>query len=162
MTIWQHRLGWIESTGIAVAIRESLWLYPTLEILHIIGFVVLVGAAAMFDMRLLGISSWLPVDAAAHHLLRWSRASLFLVVPSGLLLFISGATEMWANPAFRLKLMLLAGAGVNAYVFHRWSFRRVGEWNRGAPTPARARVAAWISLVLWTGVIASGRLIAYL
>jgi hypothetical protein len=162
MTLWQYWLGWIENTGIAVTIRESLWLYPTLEILHIIGFVVLVGAAAMFDMRLLGMSTRLPVDATAHHLLRWSRASLLVVVPSGVLLFISDATEMWANPAFRLKLILLAGAGVNACVFHRWSFRTLGEWNHGAPTPVRARVAAWISLVLWTGVIASGRLIAYL
>lgn len=162
MTIWQQWLGWIENTGIAVTIRESLWLYPTLEILHIIGFVVLVGAAAMFDMRLLGMSGWLPVDATAHHLLRWSRASLLVVVPSGVLLFISDATEMWANPAFRVKLMLLAGAGVNAYVFHHWSFRTVGEWNQGTPTPARAKAAAWISLLLWTGVIASGRLIAYL
>ena len=75
---------------------------------------------------------------------------------------ISDATEMWANSAFRVKFMLLAAGCVNAYVFHRWSFRTVGEWNHGAPTPAAAKVAAWISLVLWTGIIASGRLIAYL
>jgi hypothetical protein len=162
VTIWQQWLGWIENTGIAVTIRESLWLYPTLEIVHIIGFVVLVGAAAMFDMRLLGLSGWLSVDGAARHLLRWSRASLLVVVPSGVLLFISDATEIWANPAFRVKLVLLGGAGLNAYVFHRWSFTTVGEWNHGTPTPARAKVAAWISLVLWTGIIASGRLIAYL
>jgi hypothetical protein len=56
--------------------------------MHIIGFVVLVGSAAMFDIRLLGMSGWLPVDATAHHLLRWSRASLLVVVPSGVLLFI--------------------------------------------------------------------------
>lgn len=74
----------------------------------------------------------------------------------------SDATEMWANSAFRVKLMLLGGAGVNAYVFHRWSFRTVEEWNQGTSTPAGAKVAAWISLVLWTGIIASGRLIAYL
>jgi hypothetical protein len=85
-----------------------------------------------------------------------------VVVPSGVLLFMTDATEIWANPAFRIKLMLLAGAGVNAYVFHRWSFRTVGEWNHDTPTPAGAKVAAWISLGLWTGIIASGRLIAYL
>ena len=56
-TIWS----WLESSGIAVAMREWTWLYPIVEIAHIIGFVVLVGAAFLFDLRLLGVSRVLPV-----------------------------------------------------------------------------------------------------
>lgn len=154
-------LRWLESTPIAAAVRDSPWLYPGIETAHIIGFVILVGAAAMFDLRLLGFSPHLPVDETARHVLPWSRASLLAVVPSGFLLFISNATSTWANPAFRLKMVLLGAAGVNALVFHRWTFRSVAAWNQDRPAPAKAKAAALASLVLWTGVISCGRLIAY-
>ena len=161
MSGWQGLLRWLESTPIAAAVRDSPWLYPTIETVHIIGFVILVGAAAMFDLRLLGFSRHLPVDETARHVLPWSRASLLAVVPSGFLLFISNATDIWANPAFRLKMILLVAAGLNALVFHRWTFRSVAGWNQDRATPAKAKAAALASLVLWTGVITCGRLIAY-
>ena len=161
MTAWREWLAWLEGTPLPTAIRESLWLYPTVETAHIVGFVILVGAAAMFDLRLLGFSRHLPVDAAARHLLPWSRASLLLVVPTGLLLFMTDATATWAKPAFRLKMILLACAGANAWLFHRFTFRTVAAWNLDRPTPARAKGAAVASLLLWTGVISCGRLIAY-
>jgi len=66
--------------------REWLWLYPIVEILHIIGLAVLVGAAVLFDLRLLGVSRNLPAAALAAHLLRWARASLLLIVPPGLMM----------------------------------------------------------------------------
>jgi uncharacterized membrane-anchored protein len=93
--------------------------------------------------------------------LPWSRASLLAVVPSGFLLFISDATGTWANPAFRLKMILLGFAGINALLFHRWTFQSVAGWNQDRPTPVKAKAAAVASLVLWAGVISCGRLIAY-
>jgi hypothetical protein len=152
---------WLETTGLAVAMRQWTWLYPIVEILHIVGFVVLVGSAFMFDLRLLGLSSRLSVHGMARHLLRWARASLVLVVPTGLMMFTAHATEFAGNPAFRLKLALIAAAFLNASVFHRWPFRSVGEWDAEAPTPPPARVAGVLSLVLWIGVISCGRLLAY-
>ena len=160
-TLVQGWLRWLENTGIAVTVRESAWLYPAVETLHIIGFVVLVGGAAMFDLRLLGASRGLPVSDTARHLLKWSRAGLLVVVPAGLLLFVSSATALSVNPAFRLKLVLLAAAGVNAYVFHHWPFKTVTEWNREVPAPTGAKISALVSLVLWASVISCGRFIAY-
>ncbi|HEU5323012.1 MAG TPA: DUF6644 family protein [Methylomirabilota bacterium] len=93
---------WLETSALAVAMRQWLWLYPAVEIVHIVGFVFLAGAAFMFDVRLLGLSRALPVTAMASHLLRWARLALLLVVPSGALMFAAHATEMAANPAFRL------------------------------------------------------------
>lgn len=155
-------LVWLETSSAAVAMREWLWLYPAVEIAHIVGFVVLVGAAVMFDLRLLGLSATLSARAMAHHLLPWARAALIIVVPSGTLMFAAHATEFVGNPAFRLKLLLLAGAGLNAWLFHRKSFRSVAAWDHERPAPPGARVAAVVSLLLWAGVIAAGRLIAYL
>jgi hypothetical protein len=158
---WQDWLRWLESTALARTVRESPSLYPAVETAHILGFVVLVGAAVMFDLRLLGVSRRLPVDALARHLLPWSRAGLLAVVPSGLLLFMSNAAGMWSNPAFRLKMALLVGAGLNALLFDFWTFRTVAAWNQDSPTPAAARNAAIASLLLWAGVITCGRWIAY-
>jgi hypothetical protein len=155
-------LVWLEGSAMAIAMRQWLWLYPGVEIIHICGFVILVGAAVMFDLRLLGISRQLPVTDMARHHLRWARLSLVIVVPSGLLMFIAHATEMAANPAFRLKLVLIAAAGFNAAVFHRGPFTSVHAWNRAAATPLTAKVMALLSLVLWAGVITCGRLLAYL
>ncbi|PYN37168.1 MAG: hypothetical protein DME01_05630 [Candidatus Rokuibacteriota bacterium] len=153
--------GWLEATAAATAMRQSLWLYPIVEILHIIGFVVLVGSAAMFDLRLLGFSRQLPVTGMERHLLPWARASVLLIVPTGGLMFVAHATEFAGNPAFRMKLLFLVLAALNASLFHLRPFRRVAGWDHGARAPLAARVAAGLSLTLWTGVIACGRLLAY-
>jgi hypothetical protein len=155
-------LGWLEGSAVAVAMRQWLWLYPIVEIVHLVGIVFLVGAAAMFDLRLLGLSRQLPVADLAQHLLRWARLSLWLVIPSGTLMFMAHATEMAENPAFRLKLLLIALAVVNAAIFHRGAFRSVSTWNQYVAIPATAKMTAVLSLVLWIGVIACGRLLAYL
>ena len=155
-------LVWLETSRLAAAMREWLWLYPIVEIVHIVGFVVLVGAAVMFALRLLGVSRTLPASLMARHHLPWARAALFLVVPSGALMFIAHATEFADNPAFRLKLIFLAAAGLNALVFHRGAFRSVARWESEATVPATARAAAVLSLLLWVGVISAGRLLAYL
>jgi predicted membrane protein len=97
----------------------------------------------------------------ARYLLPWSFLSFVVVVLSGFLMFAVNATQIAANPAFRLKLLLLCAAGVNAAFFHRVAFKSVKFWNRGVRTPRVVRAIAAISLVLWTGVIICGRLIAY-
>ena len=154
-------LVWLETSGVAVAMRQWLWLYPAVEVAHILGFAVLLGAAFLFDLRLLGLSPEVPVSALERHLLRWARWSLVLVVPSGVLMFTAHATEMAENPAFRVKLILIAAAFLNAAVFHRWPFRSVGDCDTEVPAPRAARVAGTASLVLWMAVVACGRLIAY-
>ncbi|MCK7473319.1 MAG: hypothetical protein MZV49_06840 [Rhodopseudomonas palustris] len=142
--------------------RQWLWLYPIVEIVHILGFVALVGAAVLFDLRLLGFARHLPVTGLARYHLRWARFALLIIAPSGLLMFAAHATEMAVNPAFQVKLALMVLAGLNAAVFHRGVFRSVGLWDRDIVAPGGARLAAILSLVLWTGVIGCSRLLAYL
>lgn len=155
-------LAWLESTQLSVWVRDATWAYPLIETAHILGFTVLVGSAFMFDLRLLGVAPALPVVAAARHLLRWSRLSLIIVLPTGLLLFMTQATETWANAAFRLKLLLLCLAALNALFFHLWTFRSLEKLESLGRIPLAAKASALLSLILWTGVITCGRLIAYL
>jgi hypothetical protein len=151
----------LQEIGIAAAMRESLWLYPFVEILHILGFVVLVGAVVMFDLRLLGFSSRIPVRMLAGHLLPWSLGSLIVVVPAGLLLFLTDAAAIISNPAFTLKILLLFTVAGNALAFHLGPFRTVVTWDVHTPAPRSARFHATISLLLWASIIACGRSIAY-
>jgi hypothetical protein len=153
---------WLETSALAIAMRQWRWLYPIVEIVHIVGFVILVGAAFLFDLRLLGLSRHIPVIDLERHHLRWARISLLLVIPSGLMMFIAHATEMVTNPAFRLKLILIAAAGLNAFAFHKGIFKSVKTWNQEVETPWAAKLAGILSLILWTGVISCGRLLAYL
>jgi hypothetical protein len=77
-------------------------------------------------------------------------------------MFIAHATEMAANPAFRLKLLCLVAAGLNALLFHRGVFSSVSMWNQATAAPTMAKIAALVSLALWLCIITCGRLLAYL
>lgn len=147
------------SLPLAQAMREHPWLYPAVETLHIVGFALLVGAVAMFDLRVLGFGRQLPVRALARHLLPWSAGSMLLVLPTGLLLFIADPAALLANAVFLLKLALIVLAGVNAIAFHAGPYRGADAWE--ARAPGRAVLHALLSLGLWIAVIASGRLLAY-
>jgi len=152
---------WLASTPVAQAMRDSPWLYPIVETVHIAGFCILVGAVAMFDLRVLGWGRALPVSVLARHLLPWSLGSVALVVPAGLLMFSTQPLAFLHNPVFLLKLMLIVAAGFNALLFHVGVFRSVVDWNTGRRAPAVARWQAALSIALWFAVIGCGRMLAY-
>ena len=155
-------LGALEASALAREMRGSLWLYPIVEIAHITGIAVLVGSVSAIDLRLLGLGRAIPVRALGSFLLGWAWLGFAIVVPTGLAMFSTHAMEFVQNPAFRLKLLLLAVAALNAATFHLTVYRTAIDWNReDAPTPGTAKLAALLSLALWLGVIACGRLIAY-
>jgi hypothetical protein len=153
-------LAWLEATQLARAMRGSIWMYPIVEIVHIVGIVLLVGSVAMFDLRVLGFAPSLPLDALGRHLLPWSVSSLALVVPAGLMMFSAHPHDFIGNRVFLLKLSLIGVAAVNALLFHTGVYRSVKAWNQG-PAPPLARAHALASLVIWIAVISCGRLLAY-
>lgn len=154
-------LGWLEATTLAAAMRASVWMYPIVEIVHIVGFAVLVGSVAMFDLRVLGFARSLPVQALGRHLLPWAVGALALVVPAGLMMFSAHPHDFAANQVFQLKLALIVAAGLNAAMFHVGAYRRVATWNDGAAAPLLAKAHACASLLIWIAVISCGRLLAY-
>lgn len=156
-----HFLSWLENTPWAAGIRQSMWLYPTLEIIHLIGIVVLVGAAFMFDLRLLGFSKSLPLVALSRHLLPWSRRGLLLIIPSGILLFITEARTLGVDPTFWLKMTLLGIAALNVLLFHRFIFNIPSDKNIQYELPFSSKIAALISIIVWIAIITCGRLLAY-
>jgi len=154
-------MGLIEGTALGVAMRQSLWLYPIVEIVHLAGIGLLFGSIVILDLRLLGLSRGLPVRRLAAHVLPWTLASFLLIVPSGLAMFTAHAGDFIASPVFALKMGLILAAGVNAAAFHAGAMRGASDWDVNRAPPRAARVAAALSLLAWVSVIACGRLLAY-
>ena len=157
--------GAIEASSLGQAMRQWLWLYPGVEILHITGIALLFGSIAVLDLRLLGLSRTLSVKKLARHVLPWTAASFALIVPSGLMMFTAHASELIQSGVFVLKMCLILAAGLNAALFHAITFRTADVWDseemRRLPPPPSARLAGALSLLLWICVIACGRLLAY-
>jgi hypothetical protein len=154
--------GTLEGLAIAQAMRDSPWLYPAVEITHILGFTVLVGATFMFDLRVLGLSRQISVRALSRHLLPWSMGALLVIVPTGLMMFAAHAEDLLDNGAFELKMALLLAAGMNAAMFRTGPYQTVKSWDTNATAPLLARASVALSITLWIGVISCGRMIAYL
>jgi hypothetical protein len=154
-------MGVIESTALGLAMRQSMWLYPVVEIVHLVGIALLVGSIAVFDLRLIGFSRGLSVRRLAAHLLPWTLASFLLILPSGFMMFAAHASDFIASNVFALKMCLILAAGTNAALFHAGAMRGAVNWDVDAMPPPAARAAGALSLLLWVSVIACGRLLAY-
>jgi hypothetical protein len=154
-------IGALEASALGQAMRQWLWLYPAVEIAHLVGIAFLFGSIAVLDLRLLGFSRNISMRRLAAHVLPWTAASFLLIVPSGLLLFIAHAGDLIANPVFAVKICLILAAGTNAAVFQAGASRSAASWDTDAAPPLAARAAGALSLALWISVISCGRLLAY-
>jgi hypothetical protein len=153
---------WLEQTSIGTTIRESLWLFPIIETVHIFGIILLVGATSILDLRLMGLAFRdESVSKLAGRFIPWASAGFLIQVTTGLLLFSSEATKMYVNAGFKVKMILIAIAGINALVFHSVAYQSVGKWEHDPVGPLSARAAGLISILLWFGIVAAGRWIAY-
>jgi hypothetical protein len=151
----------LEQSGFASAVRQSVWLYPTANVGHVVSLVFFAGAMAVMDVRLLG---GLAAVAPARLLARarvFAIAALVGMAFSGLILFSAEASHLAVNPVFRLKLALIGAGIVNVALYEFMPRREVEGLGPGARMPARARIAGLLSLCIWVAVAACGRSIAY-
>jgi hypothetical protein len=146
----------------AIALRQSVWMFDIVEIVHTLGIVLVAGTIMLVDLRLLGLGLRRePVLDVVSRIVPWTLAGFVLMFLTGGSLFAAEAVRLYASPAFRIKLVLLMLAGANALIFHTTIYRSAAEWNQAAVTPVRARMAGFLSLLLWICIIAAGRAIAY-
>jgi hypothetical protein len=152
---------WLESSALGVWTRESpsIWAYPTVLTLHTVGLGVLVGANAIVDFRLLGFAPRLPLPSLSP-LYRFMWAGFAINAVTGVMLFVANATTKARQPVFYVKLALIAVALVITAAIRRAMERSRSGPDAAAVAPAQ-RLAA-LSLLVWTGAIAAGRLMAYL
>ena len=116
----------------------------------------------LVDLRLLGLGLRRePVSAVVSRIVPWTLSGFVLMFLTGGWLFSGEASKLYLSPAFRIKMGLLLLAGLNALIFHLTAYRSAAKWDEMPVAPVRARMAGLISLVLWIGIIAAGRSIAY-
>ena len=153
---------WIEASALGTAIRESTWAFAFIESIHLLALSVIGGAVLLVDLRLLnrGLKN-MPLLDLARDAWKWQKLALVALIITGILLFYAIPVRSYQNIFFRIKVVMLILAGINAWLFHRGIYRRLSEWDAASVVPARARRAGILSLVLWTGIIVSGRMIAY-
>jgi hypothetical protein len=153
---------WVDGTRLSAILRQSNWLFSSLDTIHTLGIILVAGTIMLVDLRLLGLAlRSVPVAQLVARIVPSTLGGFGLMVVSGSLLFSSEAVKMYHSPAFRIKMLLLAMAGLNALIFHRTIYRDVAHWDPASVVPARARLAGLLSLVFWIAIIAAGRAIAY-
>jgi hypothetical protein len=150
------------TTSFSVDIRESIWAYPVIESVHVLGITIFMGLLLLWDCRLLGVT--LRSHAVTHvwkQLIPWITVGGIIMAVSGVLLFWSDPVRFYGNVFFRVKVLGLLLAAGNAVLFHIGIERRIADCDRSPVTPFAAKVAGAVSIALWALIIVSGRLVGY-
>lgn len=147
---------WCESTWLGLLVRESVWLFPVIEAVHLLGLSLLGGALLLVDLRMLGVGlTATPVDVLARHARPWLTAAVGTMIVTGVLLFLSEAVKCYYSPAFWVKILTFPVALAFTYAVRQ----------RVAENPASAAgVTRWTGLAsatLWIVVAAAGRWIGF-
>jgi hypothetical protein len=156
--LWLERA--LSSVDPVAALMQTAWGWPAVESIHFVGLTLLFGSIAVWDLRLLGMASGVPI-AAFHRLVPFAVLGFVINVVSGSMFLMTEANQYVYNPAFHFKMLFLALAGLNVAVFYATLFRRVRALEGGARAPAAIKVSGALSLVFWAAVIVCGRLITF-
>jgi hypothetical protein len=152
---------WIQSTRPAAALRGSGLTYPIIMTGHLTGMGLFGGMIAITDARLLGIAMRkYPIADVVNQLRLWKRIGGVLTISCGLMIWASKAEFYYHNPYLWAKWSLLTLVGVHALVF-RSVYSKPEALDAAPQVPVKAKVAAWMSLLLWLGLVTAGRLIGY-
>ena len=152
---------WVHAFPSSIAMRESLYAFPVLLTLHLISLVMFAGLVVMMDLRLLGVAyRGTPFSEVQARLFPWQVVGMVVTSVAGLLLFYAQPMRYFGRVLYWIKIALMMLAIVNALLFHLTTYRSVAKWDTSGP-PRGAKVAGGLSLALWAGVVAFGRLTAY-
>ena len=157
-----HFCEWLAGTSASNAIQDVSWIIPLTQTVHIACIAVLIGSAAMLDLRMFGVAGrGDSIGVTARRLLPWVWGPLPVFLLTGLILIVAEPSRELENPTFINKMILLAAAIAVTGLLQATLRRDPGFWD---VSPARARWAkllAVVSLSLFIAVVFAGRLIAY-
>lgn len=149
---------WFEASAIGDAIRSSLWLFPAIECVHLLGLTMLGGAVIVVNLRLLGwMLGGVPTSDVARDAYRYAMWGIVLMLATGIPLFLSEAVKCYYSNAFWVKILTL----VPAMIYTATWWKTVAMAAEGGTSPARRGLTALASLALWFTVAAGGRWIGF-
>lgn len=151
----------LQYSDIGSSIRESTWTFPIVETIHVIGLSISVGFILITDLRLIGVILRKRAFSEVWAQLKpWFTVGFIIMFLSGILLFWSQALKAYQSVFFRAKMVFLILAAINALLFEYTSRPSIAKWDTAVPPP-QARLAGWLSIILWACIIAAGRTMAY-
>jgi hypothetical protein len=153
---------WLASQTFSIGLHESFYLYNWIETTHVLTLMVSLGLLCIIDLRMLGwCFTQVPASKIAERLTKPMLAGFVVMFATGILLYTAIPVRTSQSLWFRIKVILLLAAFINAVLFHRHMKASIDTWDRAPVPPARTRIAAGLSLALWAGVVVTGRFIAY-
>jgi len=148
---------WFEASALGDAVRTSLWLFPVLEAIHLLGLCLLGGAVLLLDLRMLGLGlTSQRIATLAREARPWLVAGIGVMLLTGIPLFLSEAIKCYYNQSFWVKILTLPVA--LAFTF---TVRQRMATDERLDTSMRSRALALVSLGLWFTVAAAGRWIGF-
>jgi uncharacterized membrane protein len=154
---------WVQATGPFTYLRQSAYTYPIIMTLHLVGIAVFGGMILVGDLRLLGlVMRKQPLTDVIGRCRVLKRYGFALVATCGVLMLFSKAEEYYYNKFFWAKMTVLALIGVHGLVFRPSVYQNLEELDASPRIPGRAKLAAALSLLLWTGMVICGRGIGYI
>ena len=153
---------WLDQTALGTAIRQSLWLFPAIETVHLLGMAALIATTTVLDLRLMVLAArQQPISKLASRLIPVAWLGFALQLITGTLLFSSEAVKIYGNPAFRLKMLLLLLAGGQAFLFQTFVSGKLPAWDERASMPVTGKLIGLSSILLWAGIVTAGRFIGF-
>ncbi len=151
----------LETSEIGALIRQSVWIYPTANIAHVLAIVLFAGAIAVMDVRLMGALAGSDPARVVRGARRAAILALIAVLVSGAVLFTAEASHVALNAVFQIKMALIAFGVVHALFIGGRAVRALDTLGPQAPMPGFARFAGALSMLTWLSVVGLGRYIAY-
>lgn len=154
---WLPFFEWCEATAIGTAVRRSLWAFPVIEAIHLLGLCVLGGSVLLVDMRMLGLGlKRQRITDLASYARPFQVASVALLIATGVLLFLSEAIKCFYNTSFWVKMITLIIVLLFTFTVRERTLR-----NEALDTSTRSRLVGAASIALWFTVAAAGRWIGF-
>jgi len=149
-----------KSIGVYRLTSETAWGWPILESIHYVGLSMLFGTVILYDLRVLGVAKSVPVKSL-HRFIPIGVAGFIINLITGLMFYISAPANYSYSPAFHVKVICLFIAGANVMIFYTFLAKRTNAVGAGEDAPLSSKIAAGVSFLAWSGVLAGGRFLGF-
>jgi hypothetical protein len=153
---------WLDGFSWSTQLHESYYMYAWIESTHVLTLMLFLGMLCVIDLRMLGlIFPRVPASTIAERLDKPMMIGFAIMIISGFILYFAIPVRSTQSIWFRIKMVLLIAAGINALLFRNKMRASSSSWDLDPKPPARIRLGAGLSLALWSGIVITGRTIAY-
>ncbi|HLI84056.1 MAG TPA: DUF6644 family protein [Bryobacteraceae bacterium] len=148
---------WAGNTWLGTSVRDTEWAFPLIETFHLLALAILLGSVLLISLRVFGVGKrYLPAAQLARQFEPWMLVSICVLIATGIPMAFSEPMKCFESYSFPVKMgLMLLGIAAQLTIHRRWIVR-------GDASPAKTRIAALASILIWTAVGAAGKAIPYI